>query len=95
MCARRSCLVLDADVGECQGCTMTEEMAHLVLGHLRQIDAKIDSLDEALGHVEGRHSTIERDLARLLSCHASQSAELNKIGQRLDRVERRLELTDG
>jgi hypothetical protein len=74
---------------------MTEETTNLVLEHLRHIRTKVDSIDDRVGRVELRLSTVEGHLANLIVSDAAQNAELDKVSRRLDRIERRLELTDG
>ncbi len=73
---------------------MTDEMAHLVLQHLRHIRTKVDTIDERVGRVELRMSAVEGHLGNLILSEASQNAEIDKIGRRLDRIERRLELSE-
>ncbi len=70
-------------------------MTHLVLEHLRHIRTKVDTIDDRVGRVEVRLSAVEGHLGSLLMSEASQNAEIDKIGRRLDRIEHRLELTDG
>jgi tetrahydromethanopterin S-methyltransferase subunit G len=74
---------------------MTEETTNLVLEHLRHIRTKVDSIDDRVGRVEPPLSTVEGHLANLIVSDAAQNAELDKVSRRLDRIERRLELTDG
>lgn len=73
---------------------MTEETTSLVLEHLRHIRAKLDVIDDRLARVELRLTAVEGHLANLLLAEASQNSEIDKIKQRLDRIERRLELVD-
>lgn len=73
---------------------MTEEMTHLVLEHLRHIRTTVDTIDDRVGRVELRLSAVEGHLGNLLMSEASQNAELDKIGRRLDRIEHRLELSE-
>ncbi len=73
---------------------MTEEMTHLVLEHLGHVRTKVDSIDERVGRVELRMSAVEGHLGNLIVSEASQNAEIDKIGRRLDRIEQRLELSE-
>jgi hypothetical protein len=73
---------------------MTEETTHLVLEHLRHIRSKVGTIDDRVGRVELRLSAVEGHLGNLITSEATQNAEIDRIGRRLDRIERRLEPTD-
>jgi septal ring factor EnvC (AmiA/AmiB activator) len=66
---------------------MASEPENLVLEHLRSIRAGVDAL---------RHDVreIKKTQAAVLQVLASHEARLQHIEDRLDRIERRLELTD-
>jgi hypothetical protein len=66
---------------------MTEDTSSLVLEHLRHLRQKLDSIDDRLGRIELRLTAVEGHLANLLLSEAGQNSEI-------DRIERRLELTD-
>jgi len=74
---------------------MTDEMTSLVLEHLRHIRVKVDSLDEKVGRVEVRLSAVEGHLANLMVSEAAQNSAIDTVSRRLDRIEKRLELSDG
>ncbi len=69
-------------------------MTNLMLGHLRHIRTKVDTLDDKVGRVEVRLSAVEGHLGSLLTSESAQNAELDKIGRRLGRIEHRLELSE-
>ena len=73
---------------------MADEPANIVLEHLRRIDRKADDLVGDMRQVILRLGSIERHMAGLNISEIGQNAEIDRIKQRLDRVERRLELTD-
>jgi hypothetical protein len=73
---------------------MTEDTSSLVLEHLRHLRQKLDIIDDRLGRIELRLTAVEGHLANLLLSEAGQNSEIDRIKQRLDRIERRLELTD-
>jgi tetrahydromethanopterin S-methyltransferase subunit G len=73
---------------------MTEDTSSLVLEHLRHLRQKLDFIDDRLGRIELRLTAVEGHLANLLLSEAGQNSEIDRIKQRLDRIERRLELTD-
>jgi len=70
---------------------MTE---NLILEHLRAIRATAEQLEPDLGDVRHRVGSIERHLANLQSDMAHVRLRLDGQGDRLDRIERRLELVD-
>jgi hypothetical protein len=74
---------------------MTEEMTHLVLGHLRHIRTKVDRIDERVDRVEVRLSAVEGHLANLMVSKAAQNSAIDTVSRRLDRIEKRLELNGG
>jgi hypothetical protein len=73
---------------------MTEETTNIVLEHLRHIRARVDGLTDDMRQVILRLGAIERHVAGLHISDVSQNAEIDMLKTRLDRVERRLELTD-
>jgi hypothetical protein len=74
---------------------MTEETTNLVLEHLRHIRGVVEDTRTEMKHFIMRMGLAERNVVTLHVSEASQNLELDRIKQRLDRVERRLELTDG
>jgi len=67
---------------------MIQETTDQVLDYLGRIDRKVDGLFNV------RVVANESQVAGLHVSDAQQNAEINRIKERLDRVERRLELTD-
>jgi tetrahydromethanopterin S-methyltransferase subunit G len=74
---------------------MTEETTNLVLEHLRHIRSRVDGLSDDMRQVVLRLGSIERHIAGLHVSDVGQNAELDRVKERLDRIERRLELADG
>jgi hypothetical protein len=74
---------------------MAEEPQSLVLEYLRRIDRKVDGLIEEFRHFNLRAAATESHIAGLHVQDVQQSGEIDRIKIRLDRVERRLELTEG
>ena len=74
---------------------MTEETTNLVLEHLRHIRSRVDGLPDDMRQVVLRLGPMERHLAGLHISDVSQNAEIEQMKGRLQRKERRLELTDG
>ena len=73
---------------------MADEATSIVLENLRHIRPRVDGLTNDMGQVILRLGAIERHMAGLGISDVSQNAEIDRIKQRLDRIERRLELTD-
>ncbi len=73
---------------------MTEETTGLVLEHLRHIRSRIDVIDDRLTAVERRLAVIEGHIASLVLGQTGHNSEIDRMKIRLDRIERRLELTE-
>jgi hypothetical protein len=66
---------------------MADETNYAVLlKHLRSIDARLDGMARDIAEIKGAQSGI-------LQILASQDARLLRVEERLDRIERRLDLT--
>ncbi|MGH8567204.1 MAG: hypothetical protein ACREXU_04100 [Gammaproteobacteria bacterium] len=77
---------------------MTEATENLVLEILRQMRSEITSLRnetrDGLGRIELRLGLVEQALAGLLAVSVSDRDEIRALKSRIERIERRLELTD-
>jgi hypothetical protein len=73
---------------------MTEETTNLVLEHLRHIRSRVDGLAEDMRLVVLRLGAQDRHLLGLQISEVGQNSELDRIKERLQRIERRLELAD-
>ncbi len=77
---------------------MNADVENLVLEQLRGIRSEIADLRREvrteLGDVRQRVSSIERHLANLQGDVALTHQRLDHLGERLERIERRLDLTD-
>jgi hypothetical protein len=67
---------------------MTEETTNLVLEHLRHIRGSVDDIRAEMRHFVMRMGPTERNVVSFHVSDATQNVEL-------DRIERRLELSDG
>jgi uncharacterized protein (UPF0335 family) len=81
---------------------MTDELDSLVLEHLRHIRNRVDQIAEdvtELKHrmtsLEGTMSLVKREVAFGDETDARQQTALDKLRARIERIERRLELSDG
>jgi tetrahydromethanopterin S-methyltransferase subunit G len=73
---------------------MADVPTNIVLEHLRRIDCKVDGLSDDMRMVILRLGSIERHVGGMSISEVSQNSEIDRIKARLERVERRLELTD-
>lgn len=77
---------------------MPENTENLVLELLRKMrsdqSASRDEMRDAFNRVELRLGIIEESIANLLALSASDRGELAALKQRVERIERRLELVD-
>ena len=80
---------------------MTEPIENLILEHLKRFQAELTAARERdaemlnrLGRLEVAISGLRRDMAHFDEGAAEQSVRLDRLAERIDRIERRLELTD-
>lgn len=80
---------------------MTDNVENLVLEHLRAIrtdiarmERKQDETITRLGRLELAVAGLRRDVAHTDEGAAEQSVRLDRLAERIDRIERRLELRE-
>ena len=73
---------------------MTAKGNNGVIEQLRAIRARLGKIERELAHVRHRVSSMECHVARLQSDVANIHRRLDGQGERLDRIEHRLELVD-
>jgi hypothetical protein len=80
---------------------MADNVENLMLEHLKRFQASLDRIERTLtehtnrlANLEGGQAVIVQHLAHFSSADASQQIAIDNIGGRLDRIERRLELTN-
>ena len=81
---------------------MTENVENLVLEHLRAIRADVSGIKDdvreikhRLTSLEGAVAGIKRDQAASYADTADQHARYDRLAERVERIERRLEIQDG
>lgn len=79
---------------------MADNVENLLLEHLKRfqatlerIERKQDELIARVANLEGSVASIMQHLANLTAADAAQQVSIDNISLRLDRIERRLELT--
>jgi uncharacterized coiled-coil protein SlyX len=78
---------------------MTENVESLMLEHLRRFQATLDRVESKLGELTVRVANLEsgqaliiQHLAHFAAADAAQQVAIDHITDRLDRIERRLDL---
>ena len=79
---------------------MTENVENLLLEHMKRFQATLERIerkqDEMIARItnlEGAVASIMQHLGHFSAADAAQQVAIDNIGRRLDRIERRLELT--
>ena len=80
---------------------MTDNVENLPLEHMKRfqtlpspIESKLDDLTVRVANLESGQAMIMQHLAHFSAADAAQQLAIDTIGRRLDRIERRLELTN-
>lgn len=80
---------------------MTDETDNLVLEHLRHIRARVDGIADTqaehghrLNRIESAIAGLRRESASDAENAAEQSARIDRLAERMERIERRLELSE-
>ena len=78
---------------------MTDNVENLILEHLKRFQTGQDRIENKLGELMGRVANLEagqasiiQHLGHLASADAQQQLTADRANERLDRIERRLEL---
>jgi predicted nucleic acid-binding Zn-ribbon protein len=74
---------------------MAKSPDNLVLEHSRAIRGDVAAQKEGQERIELRLAAIEGHIASFEISEVRQNGELDKLRQRIDRIEKRLELTAG
>jgi len=73
---------------------MTEDTTNIVLEHLRHIRPAVDELRLDVSDLKLRMTAVEGTLGNIQTQLAGQSARMDRMDERIGRIERRLELAD-
>ena len=81
---------------------MTENAESVILEHLRHIRVRVDRIAEDMGDLKHRSSslesamvTVKREVSAGDETDARQQVTLDRLADRLERIERRLDLISG
>jgi predicted nucleic acid-binding Zn-ribbon protein len=73
---------------------MTDNVENLTLKFMRRLDTRLDRLESDIGDIKLRVTATEEHLASIMMSMAGVNSRVDKIDDKLSRVERRLDLTD-
>jgi hypothetical protein len=73
---------------------MATDADNLILEHLRHIRKAVDELRLDMSDVKARMTAVKVTMGQIVSLIATQSGRMDRIDDRLGRVERRLDLAD-
>ena len=78
---------------------MTDKVENLMLEHLKRFQATLDRVEQRLSDLTNRIANLEsgqavlmQHLSHLAAADATQQVSIDNINERLNRIERRLEL---
>jgi hypothetical protein len=74
---------------------MADEPINIVLEHLRKFDRKIDGVHEEVRSGGMRMAALERHMAGIYTSEVDRTSEIDRLRTRVERIERRLELSEG
>jgi hypothetical protein len=73
---------------------MTDETANLVLEHLRGLRSVLDRVAQDVADLKMRQGAHDHHMAGINISDMRQNSEIDRINERLVRIEKRLELAD-
>jgi predicted nucleic acid-binding Zn-ribbon protein len=73
---------------------MANELDNIVLEHLRHIRSKVDTTAQDVTDIKVQLAAMQQHMAGFHAVIAIHSDELNQLRQRIDRIEKRLDLAD-
>lgn len=79
---------------------MSDNVENMLLEHLKRFQATLERIERKqeetinrLGHLEVSVASLRRDIAHGEEVDASSGVRLDRLSERIDRIERRLELS--
>jgi ubiquinone biosynthesis protein UbiJ len=73
---------------------MNDKVENLILEHLRGMRSDIADLKQGQRHTNERLAAIEHHMAGLYTASVNHTDEMDYLRRRVERLERRLEITD-
>ena len=74
--------------------TMADEPNSLIVRYLRRLDEKVDRVIDDLREIKQRLTSVEVSVAHIHGDFAAQSGRIDRLENRLERIEQRLDLRD-
>lgn len=78
---------------------MSETIENLILEHLKRfqagqdrIERQLQEITRRLSNLEGGQGSVIQHLGHLAAADASQQMSIDSLGERMERIERRLEI---
>ena len=73
---------------------MADDVSNLVLEWMRRLDRKVDEVKDEMRHMGQRLGSVERILSGQYVSEVDQNSEIDRLKARVERIEKRLELTE-
>ncbi len=73
---------------------MTDEVGNLILERLRRMDDRLSNIEGDMHDIKLRTTLLEEHLGNVIVALGGVNSRMDRVGERLARVERRLELTE-
>ena len=73
---------------------MSENVENLILERLRRIDERLSNIEGDIGDLKTRMSAVDEHIGGLFITVSGNNNRLDRVVDRLERIERRLDLTD-
>jgi uncharacterized coiled-coil protein SlyX len=73
---------------------MTENVENLILERLRRIDERLMNIENDVSELKTRAAAQDEHMSGVLIAMSGNNTRLDRLDERLRRIERRLDLTD-
>ena len=73
---------------------MTDEVGNLVLEQLRLVRASMQRMELDIGDLKLRASSLEQNVGQIVTALGAVNGRLDRLDERVARIERRLDLVD-
>jgi len=73
---------------------VSENVENLILERLRRIDERLSNIEGDIGDLKTRMSAVDEHIGGLFITVSGNNNRLDRVVDRLERIERRLDLTD-
>ena len=73
---------------------MTDEVGNIILERLKRMDQRLENIEGDMADVKTRMSAVEEHIGGLFIAVTGINNRLDRLTERVTRIERRLDLTD-